>query len=209
MGLVKYNGQTFNVDQIPDGHLVVSEQEFQALSGAKNALLSLKSRIPVGISEADVQTLLEKGQRFDSLNTEFTGIKTKLTETEGKLGQFANIPQDFKKEEWDRYRKREQSELRQGKLSTITQQAIEKAEKVTGIKGIKVDPRFYDASKLEALNVDATDAVDVMYKILDEAHTAQSNFMKEMQGSGPLNVPAVGGKQDTVSEQGGASVARI
>ena len=209
MGLVKFNGQTFNVDQIPDGHLVVSEQEFQALSGAKNALLSLKSRIPVGISEADVQTLLEKGQRFDSLNTEFTGIKTKLTETEGKLGQFANIPQDFKKEEWDRYRKREQSELRQGKLSTITQQAIEKAEKVTGIKGIKVDPRFYDASKLEALNVDATDAVDVMYKILDEAHTAQSNFMKEMQGSGPLNVPAVGGKLDTVSEQGGASVARI
>ena len=220
MGLVKFGAQSFNIEQIPDGHIVISEQELSTLKGVQNSYLALKARIPVGINDAEISALIEKGQRFDPLNQELVGARTQLTERDGKLSQFSNIPKDYSVDEWNRLRKKEAAEIRATKLADLTKKAIEKAETVTGVKGLKVDPRFYDSAKVDKLDVERADAVEQMYAILDEAHTAQMNFMKEMSDSARPGTPSVGvpgvpgvsgqpGIRDTVPDTGPVHVGRI
>jgi hypothetical protein len=211
MGLVKFGQLTLSVDQIPDGHVVVPESELVRLKGADNAYLSLKSKIPYGVAEDQLGSLLEKGARFDAELSQRQKFEKELGDASKKLEGFSNLPKDFSLENYNRLVADEKDRIWQGKIADLTRQVEEKVEKELHVK-VKVDPRFIDQSKLEAFDPDSKTAFDDWYKILDEAHTAQENFVKDMAGKTPpapgsaaqpiqqgLNVPPSAGPKDVIS----------
>ena len=191
MGLVKYGQQTLNIAEIPDGHMVISESDFNSLRGSQNAYLSLKSKIPVGIDESQLSALVEKGSRFDTVNTELSNMKGEKTQLQQKLDGFKNIPEGFSPEKWNKFVQRETAEVRQGKLDKLTAKVYEKVKEVTK-QDMTVDPRFIDQEKLSSFDPDSPTAFDDYYKILDAAHTAQQDFVQKSVGNAPPPTVGVG-----------------
>lgn len=190
MGLVKFGNQTLSIDAIPDGHVVIADSEIANLRNSQNAYLLLKSKIPVGVDESSIPTVLEKGSKFDSTVAELTGVKTKLTETEGKLTKFANIPQDFTPEKWNQYKSVEADSVFASKFEKISGKVYERVKKEDGVD-IKVDERFIDPIKLESWKPDDPQAEIQLYDILKEGYAAQVDFINKSQGSiNPGGAPA-------------------
>lgn len=186
MGLVKFGQQTLSIDAIPDGHVVISESEIANMRSAHNALLLIKSKIPAGVDETQLSSLLEKGLKFDTLNQEVLASKAKLEEVNGKLNTFANIPAEFSVEKWNNFTKKEQAEIRNKKISDLTSKVYEKAKaelKLQDISKIQVDPRFVDQNKMQNFNPDSPTAQDELQAILEEGQKAQLEFIKNAAGT--------------------------
>lgn len=182
MGLVKFGAQTLNIDNVGDGHIIIPESEYNTMRQAKNSFDGLKNRIPAGVNELDLQTLIEKGQRYDSTLQELTTTKDKLSKSDEKLRTATNLPEGFSVDKWNSYTKAEQDAIRKGKLDALTKTVIEEAEKKAGVK-ISVDERFYDAQKVAAFNPDAPDAKEQWNKITESAYDAQLDFLRKQSTS--------------------------
>ena len=100
MGLVKFGQTTLNVAEIPDGHIVISDAQFQSLKGAENNYLSLKASIPYGVDMSQLPVIIEKGSRFDSTANELNTVKQQLGAATTRLQGFSNLPQDFSLDEY-------------------------------------------------------------------------------------------------------------
>lgn len=194
MGLVKFNNQTLSIPEVPDGLVLMPENEVATLRSQQNEFLSLKSRIPVGVDQTQLGLLIEKGQRFDSETAERTKASAKIAELEKNIAQFSSLPKDFSADKWNAYVKQEQEGIRSKKLSELT--AKVKAEVKEKFKvDIEVDPRFIDSQKVQAFDPDAQNAYQEWYAIMDEAHTAQTDFIqKTAAGASPANEPVGGAR---------------
>lgn len=189
MGLVIFGSQTLNIPEAPDGHILIAQNEVNRLRSVDNEYKVLRSKIPVGVNESDIATLVEKGSRFDALNTELTTTKSQVTTLQTDLKKFDNMPKDFSVEKWTADRKRESDELWQGKIDVLTKDVLAEVEKEFGQK-FEIDTRFIDPAKLDAFDPDGKDAKKEWRVILDEAHTAQENFIRQrVEGIG---LPAKG-----------------
>lgn len=192
MGLVKYGNLTLNVAEIPDGNIVVAEQEFNNLRQTNNAFLELKSKIPIGVDPNQLGQLVEKGQRFDAINTDFQRATTQSQELQKKLDAVKNLPEGYSEEKWNSYVKRDMTETRNRQISELTKKVYDKVKSETGVD-VDIDPRFiqepadFDPSKPEAF--------DSWYKTLDAAHTAQTEFTQKQLGRITTPVAAVGASQ--------------
>ena len=204
MGLVKYNNQTLSIPEVPDGMVIMQESEVGVLRAQANDFLGLKSKIPVGLDVSQLSTVIEKGQRYDAAVAEQGSLKAKVTELETNIAQFSNLPKDFKPEKWNNYVQQEQSQIRAGKLTDLTNKVREKVKTEMKIDAI-VDPRFIDQAKLQAFDPDAEGAFDKWYGILDEAHTAQQEFVsnKALGGTPPPEPPGGLGGHDNPPHVGG------
>jgi hypothetical protein len=195
MGLVKYNNITLNIAEIPDGNMVISEKQFNDMVAIGNRYLDINSRLPVGVPIENLGSIVEKGQKYDSTVQELTGHKTKVTELQTKLDGFKDIPQDFKKSEWERLKMKETSDLRQVKVTELKKKVFEKVEKEFKVKAREPDQRFVDKDALEKLDVNSATAVDDLFKILDKALDVQDEFIKSIGGVIPQPEPVGGGGQ--------------
>lgn len=201
MGLVKFGHQTLNIENVPDGHILVSEQELKSLKDASNAFFMLNSKIPVGVEQDKIGEYVQRGQRYDTIAKERDELFAKSQDIEKKLQQYQNLPKDFDAERWNNYVNAEQKAIRQEKLNKLMTDALAKAEKDTGVK-YSVDPRFIKSEILEKLDVDAKDALDVMYKTLDEAHTAQQEFIQKSISQN-IPSPVIGAPENQPPRDGG------
>jgi hypothetical protein len=200
MGLVKFGQQTLNIENVPDGHILVSEAELKSIRDAANSYYSLNSSIPVEIDRGKVGELAARGSRYDSIVKEREELAAKLNDLEKQLGQYKDIPEGFSKEKWNNYVQTEQKAIRQGKLDKLMADALAKAEKETGVK-YSVDPRFVPTDVINNFDVEATDALDNMYKILDGAHTAQQEFIQKQMSVNLPNKP-LGGAEPPPADGG-------
>lgn len=192
MGLVKFGQQTLNIDNIPDGSIIVSEQEYNQLRSQSNGYLLLKSKIPVGVDETQIPALLEKGSRYDQKDKEFVELSKAKADIEARLQAFNNMPKDFSIDKWNQYVKKEQDEVFSRQIDDLTKKVYERVEKETGVKYV-VDFRFIPADVLKTFDPSAKDAEEKWYKILDDAHTEQLKFIESsLNQSIPL--PAQVGK---------------
>jgi hypothetical protein len=194
------------VDAIPDGHVVIPEHELNNLRSQSNAYLTLKSKLPVGVPEDQVGVLAEKGGRYDPLNQQLTTAQQKVQEYENKLQQYSNMPKDFTADKWNGYVQKEAEEIFAGKMEALTNWVYEEAQKKTGIR-YEVDPRFIPADVVEKFDPDASDAKEKWYQVLNDAHTAQVDFVNKIQsgavGAGQVGAggqPAAGGAQGGVQQ---------
>ena len=177
MGIVKFGQQNLSIEQVPDGHVIVSESEFTSMKQSKDALWTLRSKIPVGIDENQIANLIDKGARFDNIAQETGGLKTKISELQGNLDKFSNMPKDFSPEKWDGYIKKEVSEKRSGKFSELSQKVLSGVEKEIGVK-FTVDERFIPPEIRNSFDPFKDGAEKEWKDILDKAHTAQQDFIK-------------------------------
>ena len=177
MGLVKFGSQTLNIPEAPDGHILIAESEVNSLKAVKNDHLILKSKIPAGIPESEIATLVEKGSRFDAINTELNTAKGQVTQLQTDLKKFDNMPKDFSVDKWKADRTRESDEIWQGKIDVLTKDVMTEVEKEFGQK-FEIDMRFIDPAKLEIFDPDGKDSKKEWRQLLDEAHTAQENFIR-------------------------------
>jgi hypothetical protein len=190
MGLLKYNNQTYTVEGLPDGLVAIESNTYGDMQKANNAYLTLKSRIPIGVDESQLGVIIEKGLRFDTNAQELTNSKTTITDLTGKLSKFSDIPPEFSKEQWSKYVQKEQTEIRQGKISKVAEQAREFMEKEWKVKVPTVDPRFLN---LDNFNPDDKDAVKNYAELYDNAHTEQEKLLKSIiENQTDKNAPPVG-----------------
>jgi hypothetical protein len=182
MGLVRFGQTTLNIENVPDGSVIVAQTELTQLQNANNSYLSLKSKIPVGVSEDQISSLVERGQRFEEVNGKLSETTKKVTELSGQVESFKNMPQDFSVDKWKADRQREINEVRAKKMDALTTAAYERVTKETGAK-IVVDPRFISAEAMASFNPDAPDAAQKWYDILDAAHTESQKFIADNLGS--------------------------
>jgi uncharacterized protein (DUF342 family) len=192
---VKFGQVTLNVDNVPDGHIIISEAEHANLKQSANALFLLKSKIPVGVDENQLSVLVEKGQRHDTLAQELDTHKKNVTSLTEKLNKFSNIPEGFSVEQWNKDRTKEKMEMRAGQFAEIEKSAFKEIETKFKIKP-NIDKRFLP--NLDEFDVTAKDAVEQYVKILDKAHTDQAEFVKNLQTK-PNSEP-VGGGPKTIIE---------
>lgn len=183
MGIVKFGQKTYTIDGIPDGLTLIKEDELGRLREQSDAFHELHARLPLGTDESKITESLEKGKRYDALAKERDELKKSGKDLEGKLKSREDIPEDYNRERWDKYVTTEKRAIRQEKLDKLTEEALVKAEKEAGTK-VSIDPRFIDKEKVDALDLDAKDAGDKLYKILDDGHTAQMEFVKKSVGKG-------------------------
>lgn len=177
MGIVKFGQQSLSIEQVPDGHIIISESDFSRMRDSSNALLTLRSKIPVGITEEQIAPLIEKGIKFDSVNNQVNSLNTKITELQANLDKFSNMPKDFTPERWFGYVKKEAAEKRQSQIEKLTSEVLADVEKEFGVKYV-VDPRFIPSEVLDKFDPEHTDAKKQWRDILDKAHTEQQDFIK-------------------------------
>jgi hypothetical protein len=177
MALVKFGQQTLNIDGVPDGHILVSESEVSQLRQVKDAYALLKRNIPIDVEEGQLASFVERGRRYDDVEKSRKDLETHSKSLEEKLQKLGKLPEGFSQERWNKYVQREQDEIFQSKIDTLTQKVYEKVQKELGVK-VSIDPRFIDPSKLDSFNPDDPKAEETWYQILDEAHTAQESFVK-------------------------------
>lgn len=219
MALVKFGQQTFSIDGVPDGHVIVPEGELSRTSKIADSYAMLKKNIPVDIREEEIASFIDRGRRYDDTMKSFEESKKQLEATKGELGKLSNIPKDFSKERWDKFVQQEQDELFQTKIDALTKKVSEKVEKEFGVKAT-IDPRFINPEKLQSFNPDDEKAFDNWYAIMDEAHSAQESFLKDhfnvdsAPSAKPIvaadqriampTIPNLGGKhpKDSVGDQG-------
>lgn len=193
MGIVKYNNTNLTVEGVPDGSMIITPEQHTAYTQTQNAYTLLKSKMPIGVSENDLALLVEKGQRFDSLNTEFSTTKTKLTETETKLAGFKNIPEGFSVEKWNQLTAKEKAEVRSGQITQLTKAVEDKLKKDYPDKTPPtIDQRFLPADKVATFDPTAADAQDKWAAILGEGFTAQNEFLNRIVSNG-VTPPVIGG----------------
>lgn len=193
MGIVKFNNTSLNIEQVPDGHVIITQAELDSISSLRNELNLIKSYLPPGVDKGQLGGLVEKGQRFDPLNTEHQTLKSQVTDLTAKLSQYSNLPKEFSVEKWNSYVNKEQMENRNVKLNELTQRALAKAKEVVGVD-VKVDQRFIPSDVLQNFDVNAPDAQDKWYKVLDDAHTKQQEFIKEnLNNVTPVSTPVGAG----------------
>lgn len=191
MGLVKFNSLTLQIEQVPDGHVIVPESEIASLRATGNSYSLLKSKIPAGVSEDQLSVLIEKGQRYDGVSQEKTTLQKQFEETTAKLKGFENIPQDFKVETWNKFKADEASRTRQSKIDALTEQVKKTVKEKHGVDLPVIDQRFIPQDRMSAFDPDSKTALDDLTKILDDAHTEQMNFVQKISSSGiPSTIPA-------------------
>lgn len=178
MGLVKYGQQTLNIDVVPDGHVIVPESEYLNLKNILNAHLGLKSKIPPGIEEEKLTLTLDKGIHYDELENKYKQLQAQAREYEQKLNSYMNIPKDFNIDKWNYYVAREKAEIRQAKIKELTNRVLEDVKSKTGVT-YEIDERFINKEAYEKFDPDSDNAFEEWYKILDDAHTEQQNFLKK------------------------------
>lgn len=194
MGLVKFGQQTLTIDTVPDGSIILSESDYRRMTDTSNAYLSLKSRIPVGVDETQLGVLVEKGQRYDTVNQELVNTKTSLTDVQKKLETASvKLPEGFTTEKWNQLTQREQKEIRDGKISVHTKNVMEKlAKENPNVPAPEVDSKFLPADKVASFDPDAQNAEQTWATILAEGYKAQTEFLKKHQSSVPPT-PDLGG----------------
>src|SRR3990172_9021167 len=121
MGLVKFGATTVNIAEVPDGHIIISEADHTNLKRSGDAYLLLKSKIPIGVNESDLPGLVERGQRYDTLNSEFGQSKTKVQELTTQLTAFKDMPSGFSKERWNELTTAEAKRVRDAKIQDLQQ----------------------------------------------------------------------------------------
>lgn len=194
MGQVKFNNTLLSIEQIPDGHVVVSESELNAMKSVQGAYQLLKSKMPIGVSENDLATLVEKGQRFDQLNKDFTDTKAALDTTKGELTKFSNIPKEFSVDKWNGFVNQEKQQIWLGNWEKVQKQAREEFKKKNNYDIPEIDPRFYP-DDVESFNFEDRNAIDNMIALMDKAHTEQVNFLQKATGNMAPSPAPVGGSQ--------------
>jgi len=198
MGLVKFNNTTLSVEGLPDGAVVITGEQLAGYQQVQNAYTMLKSKLPIGVSEDQLASLTEKGQRFDQTFQELAQTKTQFGELKTQIDGFKNIPKDFTIEKWNQLTSKEQQEIRSGKLTELTKQVADKLQKEAPDRTLpKIDNRFLPQDKVKAFDPDAQGAVDQWAQILGEGFQAQQEFAKTLQKE---NVPSPilgGGPQPT------------
>jgi hypothetical protein len=195
MALVKFGQLTLNVENVPDGHMIVSEAEFNTMKQASNALFSLKSKIPVGIDESQLGVLIEKGQRHDTIAQELINTQKSVTGLTEKVNKFSNIPEGFSAEQWNKDRNTEKMNARASKLAVLEKQVFDKVEQQHKVRP-QVDKRF--VTGLDEIDLDAKNAFDLVYEAYDKGHTAQQEFVKNMSQTKPGSETVGGGQKITV-----------
>lgn len=216
MGKVKFGNLILDIEQVPDGHVIVAESSYNTLKSGHDGYSVLKSKLPLGINEDQLSSLAEKGQRYDQLDVQHKELQGKFGETQKALEGFQNIPKEFSIDRWNSFIKREQAEVRQGKIKELTNKVYERVRKELDLKSednsIIVDPRFYPQDAVVAFDPDAKDAEQQWYDILDKGHDAQLDFVKNMANkatppgaitTGQETVPGSGDKsRDTFGDKG-------
>jgi hypothetical protein len=208
MGLVTFGQTKLQIDAIPDGHVVISENDFQRLNGVNNALLLLKSKIPAGIDESQLPTLLEKGQKFDALNQELTNVVKTRTDLETSLSKFKDMPKDFSADKWNAFVNKEKTETRKAKLDSIMQEAykgIGEKLNVKDLSKLKVDDRFLP-KEIAELDLNDPNATQKVADYLGVGYKEQQNFIQQATGVVPPKQPAPGGASGQVPPQTGDKV---
>lgn len=196
MGIVKFGQQNLSIEQVPDGHIIISDNEFARMRDGSNAYLSLRSKIPTGIAEDQISPLIDKGLKFDNTSQEVGSLKTKISELEGNLNKFSNIPKDYTPEKWDSFVKKETTEKRSAKFAELSQKALVDVEKEFGVKFV-VDERFIPADIRNGFDP-FKDGADKEWKdILDKAHTEQQNFIQNQLETNLPSPSKVGNQLDT------------
>lgn len=179
MGLVKFNTQTLNIENVPDGHIIIAQSEYDSFQGQRNDFLRLKSFVPAGVDHAKIGELIDKGQRFDSINMELGNTKTQLNEINTKLTGFNNIPKEFTTEKWNTFVQKEVQEVRGKRIGELEKKFYERVEAEDKVK-IKIDPRF--VSDLSGLDLNASDVQDKYNEVMKKAYTDQVEFIKNTVG---------------------------
>lgn len=180
MGLVKFNQTTLNVEGVPDGSVIVTGQEATDMVRIRNEHALIQSYLPVGITAGpQLGALIEKGQKYDPLAQKLTDAETAKTAAEAKLAKFSDVPQDYSKNEWERLKGNEQRAIRDGKRKAVTDKVMATLERATGQK-IVIDERFIDQQKLATFDFDAQNAEELWAAVLNDAHTAQENLIKQV-----------------------------
>lgn len=211
MGLVKFNNTTLNVDGLPDGAVVITGEQHSSFQQAQNAYTILKSKLPIGISEDQIATLTEKGQRYDTVNAELAQKNTKIAELTAQVDGFKNIPQGFTIEKWNQDRQREANETRQVQLADLTKKVADAIKKESPDRTLpKVDERFLPADKVKSFDPTSANAVDVWAGILAEGFRAQTEFAKSL-GVDSITTPPLGGGSGIVTppDNGGDTMPHI
>jgi hypothetical protein len=183
MGLVKFGQTTLNVAEIPDGHIVISDAQFQAMKGAENNYLALKASIPYGVDMSQLSTIVEKGSRFDAISTELNTVKQQLGATTQKLQGFSNLPADFSLDEYKALKNEHAIYERGAALEDLFAKTAKYVEETHRVKMPTVDLRFVDEEALNAIDPKAVDAPAKMAIIFDKAHSAQQEFVAKMGGT--------------------------
>jgi hypothetical protein len=192
MGLVKFNKTTLNVENVPDGHEIISESELIQLRQTRDALSLLKSKIPVGVDESKLGEIIEQGQRYPTIAQELATHKTSVADLTGKLSKFQNIPAEFDVVKWNSYVNKEKEEQWTVKFNETKKLAFDKIEQEFKVRPV-IDDRFVPMDKVKALNLEDKKAVDSLVDIYNDAHTAQQEFVKSITGGNIQSPHAVGG----------------
>lgn len=209
MGIVKFNNTTLTVDGVPDGSMIVTAEQYQAYSQTQNAYTLLRSKMPIGVDENQLAVLVEKGQRYDNINTELSTTKTKLTEVSTKLDGLKNIPEGFTPEKWNAYTAKEKAEIRSGQITTLTKAVQEKLKKdFPDRTPPTIDQRFLPADKVAAFDPSVADAQDKWALILGEGFQAQNEFLKST-GLQALPTPILGGGKANPVDTGGETPVSV
>ncbi len=182
MGLVKFNNTTLNIAEIPDGHIVIPQSEYESFRGVQNSYLILQSKIPAGTDHAKLGELIDKGARFETLNSEIGNIKTQLSEANTKLQGFSNIPQGFTVEKWNAFELKDKQEIRAKRISELEQKVYSRVETEDKVK-VKVDKRFLP--DMSNLDLAANDIEQKMYDIYKQGYAEQTEFIKTNVGQQP------------------------
>ena len=98
MGLVRFGAQTLNIEQVPDGHVIVTDSELANLRNVQNSYLTLKSSIPPGVDVTQIQSIVEKGQRYDGEAKLRADAEKKIGDLNISLQQYSNMPKEFSME---------------------------------------------------------------------------------------------------------------
>ena len=191
MGLVKFNNTTLNVEGLPDGAVVITGEQLSSYTQVQNAYTILKSKLPIGISEDQLASLTEKGQRFDQVSNELAQLKISATELKTQVEGFKNIPQGFTPEKWNQLVAKEQNEIKLGKITGLTKSIAEKLQKESKTLP-KVNERFLPQDKVKSFDPDAPDAEAKWAQILSEGFQEQTKFAQELSAEQFPN-PKLGG----------------
>ncbi len=182
MGMVKFGQLTLNVADIPDGHIVIPEQQYQQLKGAENQYLTLKSSIPYGVDMSQLPTIVDKGSRFDTTVNELNTVKQQLGAATQKLQGFSNLPADFSLDEYKALKQDQAMYKRGQQMEDLFAKTSKFVEETYHVKMPNVDLRFVDDAELDAIDPNAADAPAKMALVFNKAHTAQQEFVAKFGG---------------------------
>jgi hypothetical protein len=209
MALVKYGNQTLTIAEVADGCVIISEKDLDVYRNGNNAYLDLKSKMPIGIDPSQLSTLVEKGQRFDKVNTDLQTAVTQSQESQRKLDAM-KLPEGFSVDKWNADRNREKVETRTNLMSELTKKAYAKIKEEFKVD-VDIDKRFI--TEPEGFDPAKPEALEQWIKVLDAAHTAQTEFTQKQLGNLNIPVTSIGASQfvpgNQIQPQNGVAPAKI